>query len=69
MTKISIGQIIWGIVQFIGYIVLALGLAYKFGKEVTTIKAAISNTTRRLDEHIVRVERMFDRLWDDRFKK
>lgn len=67
--KINYQQIIWGIIQFIGYAAVFFGLAYKLGKKVSEIETTITLTTRRLDKHIEGVERMFDRLWDERFKK
>lgn len=56
-------------VKFIGYIAVIAGVAYRLGVKFTHIEASIKQTTDRLNEHITRVDRMFDRFLEEKFRK
>jgi hypothetical protein len=71
--KLTFGQVVFAIIQFIGYAAIFFGLAYRLGKKITSIESRIGNTSDKLDGHIKtvdkvidKIERAIEKIWDDR---
>lgn len=64
--KVNAGQVVIVIVQIIGYVVTALGLAYHFGRKVEKMESKIIHTAEKWDELADRVEKISDRMWEQK---
>lgn len=70
--KLTLGQVVFGIIQFIGYAAIFFTLAFRMGKKLNSMESHMTNTTDRLNDTIKSVEKIADKMerslekvWDD----
>lgn len=65
-VKITLSQIVLAIIQLVGYIVTAVGIAFYFGKKVAHFETTMKFAMEEVKELAEEVKIISNRMWEDR---
>lgn len=74
--KLTLGQVVFGVIQFIGYAAIFFTLAFKMGRKMNSMETHMTHTTEKLNDTVKSVEKIADKVerglekvWDELRRK